>query len=385
MSSFKTILVIILTLYSSSPLMGMEKESQSPSQTSHSYFDPELQKTLALIIVKNRDNNNELNTEEKKAVLIKDILRHIANHNYNLYVNDCFKKTIKTQKDFPLVPCYHFVKLSKKFNYTHKFPFTSFWQKQLKYINSIPGKIKINDFDFITMSDEGRKVCLETALAMRHPYEESTVDEDTLANSKKEKKDYFSYRDYNGILTKDGYNKALILPIKIKSGMGILPSVKTVGEEHIDFWSNFKSTCDILGGGCLGVLASQKLKNLKIIDHVPIPLTLAMITAGVSYGVWSHDKQKEYDIFPTPMAFLHLFSGNSSTITALIRGKKTFKVENKPLITLEEREIIKKAENEAKEKIESLSRENLQKTFEPLRTELKKETKFTHMLLKNRE
>jgi hypothetical protein len=129
-----------------------------------------------------------------------------------------------------------------------------------------------------------------------------------------------------------------------------------------------------------------------------------MAVVGGYYGMWSHEKQKEYGIFPTPLFLITLFKGSSHTThdSPLMRVKKnrTFEIEDKPLVPekyeaalkdkeLREKEAKEKKELwemiEVKEKIELLSREKSQKTFKQLPTQFKKETKFTHMLLKNRE
>ena len=76
MSRFRFILVGLLSFGLSPLLMGMEKEQQLTTfKYSNPYFDPELQKTLMLIMWKNRDQN---------FGLTKDVLGVIAKKNYPL-------------------------------------------------------------------------------------------------------------------------------------------------------------------------------------------------------------------------------------------------------------------------------------------------------------
>ena len=72
--SFLRVIVVIMFGFGSAPLLGMEKEQKlTPFKYSNPYFDPELQKTLLLLMQKNSDH--------EKLALDKDIVMVIAKKN----------------------------------------------------------------------------------------------------------------------------------------------------------------------------------------------------------------------------------------------------------------------------------------------------------------
>src|SRR6266404_5282342 len=94
MSYFKAILAVIITFHTSSSF-GMDSFWQwLNKQEAKTYFEPELQKTLTLIMLKNR-GQEPFNQDS-------DVLKIIAKNSYHLYCDELLQSTIETDffKDF---------------------------------------------------------------------------------------------------------------------------------------------------------------------------------------------------------------------------------------------------------------------------------------------
>lgn len=181
MSYFRIILAIIMSFYSSSSL-GMESTN---FQHSNHYFAPELQKTLTFIMLKNR-GQEPFNQNQ-------DVLNIIANNNYVLYCDELLNTKIGEQEQ----------------------SFEKYWKDKLssytddeKWINTRCGqKIEINDFDFITLSNQGRKKflwALQCGIFLHDP----------------------------AWIMQDSYNKLLKLPLTLRSKIGNL-CVMNVGTKEM--------------------------------------------------------------------------------------------------------------------------------------------------------
>jgi hypothetical protein len=144
--SYSKIIFFVTVSFSNSSSFGMESEILSfgmellksvktyalePSFKGYrnSYFDSELQKTLLPLMAKN-DNHQSIH-------LPKEIILVIAEKNYNLYLNEFIPKRYIDES------------WGKCFNRIN----------DEKHITQFNGqKIKINDFDFITMNEQGKQI-----------------------------------------------------------------------------------------------------------------------------------------------------------------------------------------------------------------------------------
>lgn len=177
MSYFKAILAVIISFYTSSSLMGMDSFSKwwNKTEPKH-YFEPELQKALTLIMLKNRC--------QKPFDQNTDVLKIIAKNNYDLHCNELLQSKIGPNT------------------------FENYWKDELRrwgndddnLLNAIDGqKIEIKDFDFITLNDQGREIFLHT-----------------LHNTR------YGYTDRPCFIEHYNYNEKLKLPLTLRSKMGNL-------------------------------------------------------------------------------------------------------------------------------------------------------------------
>ena len=256
MSRFNAILLAILSFGSSSLLMGMEKEQKlAPFKYSNPYFNQELRKSLFLIMQKNAyfDSLN----------LDKDVIKVIAKKSYDLYRDslldgDQLSKIhllyVKERPGLFLERLLHRGNESFKFQQFHGL-------NNITRTNQFHGKsIRVDDFDLMTMNDEGRQafVCLTGAIpfdfdcngTFRHKHEANYTNETQLKAD-------------NGLLSQDAYNKVLDLPIELRRKVGELCTMKVIGPKvrHYYFFNEgalaVQAICAVPGivvGGQWGVM-----------------------------------------------------------------------------------------------------------------------------------
>ncbi len=295
MSYFKAVLTLLISFHTSSSLMGMDVYSNS-------YFEQKLQKTLSLLMAKNND--------PQSIDLNKDTLLVIAKHNYDLYCDELLTSKIETLS------------------------FKEFWEIRLdkindkKRINTYYGQeIKVNDFDFITMNDQGKNIFL-TALSVCDndnkygPF--CTHTQETWDNNKcKIEKSFLS--DHNE------YTTILRLPLKLRSKLGNLSHMTIMGEEEY----SFKNT--IFETGCFEGISGAYLASLS---GIPIAFItgsmkkyiLTLICTGC-YGIGSYHIQKKYKSFPVPSTLLvKLFFLEQEEVPTKEKLHRIFQVIKKPLV-----------------------------------------------------
>ncbi|HEX4069434.1 MAG TPA: hypothetical protein VHX42_05030 [Candidatus Babeliales bacterium] len=316
MSRFKAILVGLLSFGLSSVLVGMEKEQKLIKfKYSNPYFDPELQKTLLLLMQKNND------TEDEELSLSKDVVKVIAKKNYDLH---CDKVPfVGLGSILPLL-------LNRK----HR-------------IAQFQGAdISLNDFHLMSMNKEGRDIFCDliSCIPMASPYQDDLTY--------KSANEYgYSYElktnRIKGFLSQDDYNKVLDLPLALRRKVGKLCPVKVIERTispidfaetvDLDFISPLIGFC-ILIGGTMGVTAGVKFKEFSC-ENVQKGYLIGTLSTGVgiTFILAGLFKVKEFN--------------------ALKEHGFKIKLGDKPLITSVEQEIIKKAEKEAQEKAEQRAQE----------------------------
>jgi|SRR5579863_4955832 len=170
MSLFRIILVILFGFGSSQLLMGMEKEQKvTKFKYSNPYFDSELRKVLLLLMQHNSDHEN--------FPLNKDVIMVIVQKNYDLHYDQLLKS-----------------------------------------------KIELDDFDYITMNDEGRRMfdkCTWAVQYYRYHGNQRYASGSWGVVKEKNKK-------LCGLIAQDEYKKILDVPLRLRSKAGLLCTLKVV-------------------------------------------------------------------------------------------------------------------------------------------------------------
>ena len=330
MSRFNAILLAILSFGSSSLLMGMEKKQKlAPFKYSNPYFNQELRKSLFLIMQKNADFDS-LN-------LNKDVIKVIAKKSYDLYRDSLFDGDQLSEDDLLYAKERQGLFFDKLNNITRT--------------NQFQGKgIRVDDFNLMTMNDEGREVFASLMGAIpfdfdgngtfRHKHETNYTNETQLKAD-------------NGLLSQDAYNKVLDLPIELRRKVGELCMVKVIGPKvpHYSFFSEdelaltaiFVVPSIFVGGQCgiMKMIYGEVSSRFRLLGY-----SVGIGTAcGLGVG-----------------AVAHVYLGRYlESMTVQKYGSKIELIE-KPLITPEEQEIFK-AEKEMQEKVtqEKIKRETREK------------------------
>lgn len=306
MSYFKTTLAIILSFYTTSSLIGMEsfKNWLSPFKYSNPYFEPELQKTLMLIMLKNK--------EQEKFVLNKDILYLIAKKNYDLYSTELLNSDIEGQS------------------------FEELWRDRLNLMVNKPERISIsngqvitiNDFDFITINDHGKKLFYKTILNNL-----VTIEKPSLQTIKQKKLEHYFVMD------QDEYNNAIQLPIKLRTKIGDLSAIN-IGKMKYSHRDYFCATIEGIGGAMIVPVALDTLQKLEWIKSLSFPVTAGITTIGGAlggyYGIWSYDQNKKHQgntLYPRVLSILNLVSPQNTTSTSAPKWEEPeYTLENKLLV-----------------------------------------------------
>lgn len=342
MSYFKATLITIVSFWASSSLIGMEANTRKANPGEHSYLAKDIQ---ALMLFVDSDIQDKYNTS-----IPKDVKRIIAQQGCNIYCNELFT----SRKYYP--------------DYKLHCLFKDIWSISLETINhknriqTFHGKeIKIKDFDLITMNDEGRNIFYKIVFSVphrtdrtgntyAHPYPSNIVSHFDLSRDKSE-------RDkLDDPLSQNEYTKALKLPLQLRRKVGILCTVKTIGDELTSYQRVLENTKQ---GICLGGIAGS-----------------------IGGGAWSEDWQALQTLKNIAI------SGSCGAFVGAIVGFKTakdhpqnkaFKVEEKSLLTQDEQEAIKKEQLLAKfTKIKPIKTNLLQK-------ELTESKRIDSIQLRNRE
>lgn len=276
MSYFKAILILLINFHTSSSLMGMDVYSNP-------YFEPKLQKTLTLIMLKNR--------QEEPFNQNPDVLKVIAQKNYEFYCDELLESEAKYQ-----------------------YPFKKLWELRFNPINNkqrintyYGREIKINDFDFITMTNQGREVFL-TALSVcerDHTYKYSSqhICEFNQAGINNHK----TMIEKSFLFNHDEYKKILQLPLRLRSKLGNLSQMIIIGEEQFScanaiFESGLAE--GLINGGLIALPAMLMPTNASIVTT---------LFAGVCGGIGSYHIQRKHESFPTASTLLRqLFGGYTS-------------------------------------------------------------------------
>ncbi len=366
MSRSTVVLAIMLSFGPFLLLMGMEKEQKVTTfKYSNPYFDPELQKSLTLIMLKNRN-------AVEVAALDKDTLHIIAKNSYDCHCDELLKSDIGKRLEKKL----------RKLNDESRIA---------KYEGA---EIKFNDFDLITMNDEGRDIFFHFIRALSHKYTFGLSE--YFYGCRVDLKDE-SKRKYLGVLSVDDYNKMLHLPVKLRNRVGGLCSVKTIGLETP--YSSYikKNVIKVIKRAI-----NQIKVDIENRDKDGLEVIFAFSTIGVGGGVgaWVTEGEPYLSSFGcyVGLGVACGFTGLTATIIALmaqdmhnelkIYGPE-FELIYKPILTLEEQENIKKAEKEAQGKKEqrdkALHKPIKMKQSEILTQNLSKGVQLNRLSLKNKE
>jgi hypothetical protein len=271
MSYFKAVLTLLISFHTSSSLMGMDVYSNS-------YFEQKLQKTLSLLMAKNND--------PQSIDLNKDTLLVIAKHNYDLYCDELLTSKIETLS------------------------FKEFWEIRLdkindkKRINTYYGQeIKVNDFDFITINDQGRKTFLTALSVCERDHKWGNSSQNTCTFNL-ETIDNHSYRVEKSYLSNHNeYKKILQLPLRLRSKLGNLSHMIIIGEEQFSYENAFIDSG--LFEGCMSTWLTT-LPGLCI-PTANLNQYLAILTCAGICGIGSYHIQKKDETFPVPTMLIQFF------------------------------------------------------------------------------
>lgn len=336
MSSFKAILVTILTFYSSSSLMGMHwfswKKKYNPED--HNYLSEDVHKLLLFSNATIKDRDNILVPADLKRLIIQD--------GCDIYCKELFESEVYSD------------------TLSQNIKFRDFWQSRLSIINNkgritqCQGKeIKINNFDFITMTDEGRRIFYRASFAIqqrngKYICSDNTIEKCILDGASGAMRLFIP-------LSTDEFNKTLKLPLGLKRNMGLLSKVKAVDKEIVSSdakWDGAKVWAFL--GGILGTIGGGVWSG----DYEALHALGLALEAGTSSSPFSrHLAEQEMNrIKYSPEGVKSIFLGGcTGTAVGAFVGlmtardsdhNKVFSVEEKPLLTLKEQETIKKIEGE---------------------------------------
>src|SRR6266404_5674872 len=159
MSYSRIILVATLSFWSSASLIGMEswfswRKKATPEN--NYYLNEDIQKLMLFKKAKVEDKYGTLVPEDVHNIIVKQ--------GYNHYCSQLFET--KTYCPFSI----------------QNLKFEKYWQTRIDTTNNenrtkqFQGKkINVNDFDFITMNEEGRKIFYRVLLTVPRPREDGTM------------------------------------------------------------------------------------------------------------------------------------------------------------------------------------------------------------------
>ncbi len=375
MSRFRVILVALFGFGLSFLSMAMEKKSMS-SASSH-YLSPDIQKLILFKSAALEDKYGNRMPEDVKNVIVQQ--------NYDFYRDDLLASGINKKLE----------KALGKLNDEGRIA---------KYDGA---KIEANDFDLLTMSDEGRDVFFHFISAL--PYKYTTLDgsyeyfRHDRYTSNFMRYDYDledeSNRKHLGLLSVDDYNKMLHLPVTLRSKVGKLCAVKTIGSE-VPYYSYMTKH----------VIKDIKREISEIIRDIPNRdrIFLTMISgASIVFALSGLGYGERFGSGVSCLSSSGYYAGSGivcgfggltallSTVIARDRHNELkrygpgFELIDKPILTLEEQENIKKVEKEAQEKKEqrgmALYKPINTKQFEVLTKNLSKSVQSDRLSLRNKE
>lgn len=336
MSRFKVAVFILFGCWISPLLMGMDLSEKKPVSTKNNYLSEDIQK---LMLFKNADVKDKYGHS-----LPADVKRLVVQNGCDMY-------------------CDHIVSMVQFYETGVDIYILNHQDRMSMYQGA---EIKLNDFELITMNEEGRNLFSRLGFAVPqrsnngtfvHFYPTDYAYENNIKNN------------LCALLSQNDYNEMLDLPIELRRKVGELCTVKVAGSKvsHTSIMEVAKHSI------YCGILAGMFARTVGIMFNLSsADLFYSYINLYIGYGLAASFIFDFYRTRKNELEYLNRY------------GAKIILIE-RPLITSEEKEVIKEEKLKLIKLHKILMRPRKNKQLKRFSLPLSKASQLDSLQLKLRE